>query len=114
MQNVMFMGRLAANPEIARFAEGRSKAIFRLLQNRGTDRDGKPRVIGVNCVSWNHGLNEKVIAGGIDQGCAVVVIGRFVDNQWEGQDGSKKFGKELVVDKLDIVDWAKRPQELAA
>ena len=115
MQNVVFVGRLAGDPEISSFGEGRSKAIFRLLENRGKDKDDNDRVVGVNCVSWSHGLNEKVIAGGLAKGCEAMVIGYFIDNSWQGQDGKTHYGKELVVERLRVLDWAARAdQRLAA
>ena len=49
MQNVVFVGRLAADPQVT---EDYAKAVFRLLENRGRDAAGEPRVVGVNCVSW--------------------------------------------------------------
>lgn len=114
MQNVLFNGRLAADPEISRFGEGKSKAIFRLLENRGKDHQDRDRIVGVNCVSWSHGLNEKVIMEGLAKGCEVIVTGYFVDTEWEGSDGKKKFAKELVVRELRVLDWASPSEERQA
>ena len=114
MQQVLFNGRLAADPELSRFGEGKSKAVFRLLENRGKDAQDKDRVVGVNCVSWSHGLNEKVIMTGLAKGCEVIVTGYFVDTQWESQDGTKKYAKELVVQQLRVLDWADRAEQRAA
>ena len=72
MQNVVFAGRLAADPQVT---DDFGKAVFRLLENRGRDAAGKPRVVGVNCVSWAKGLNERT-------------------------------AKELVVNRLTVLDWA--------
>ena len=55
MQTMVFTGRLAADPQIS---DDFGKAVFRLLEQRGTDNAGKPRLVGVNCVSWSKGLNE--------------------------------------------------------
>lgn len=114
MQNVVFVGRLAADPEISNFGESRSKAIFRLLENRGKDKQGGDRVVGVNCVSWSQGLNEKVIAEGLAQGCEAMLVGYFVDNSWQGSDGKTHYGKELVVERLRVLDWAARADQRAA
>ena len=114
MQNIVFVGRLAADPEISHFGEGRSKATFRLLENRGRDSQDRERVVGVNCVSWSHGLNEKVIMRGLAKGCEVVAGGYYADTQWEGQDGARRYAKELVVQRLSILDWAERAEQRAA
>ncbi|MEW6020390.1 MAG: hypothetical protein AB1760_20215 [Pseudomonadota bacterium] len=103
MQNVVFAGRLAADPQVT---DDFGKAVFRLLENRGRDAAGKPRVVGVNCVSWARGLNERVIADGLGVGCEVVVVGVFVDNRYQARDGGERAAKELVVNRLTVLDWA--------
>jgi hypothetical protein len=103
MQNVVFVGRLAAAPQVA---DDFTKAVFRLLENRGRDAEDKDRVVGVNCVSWIKGLNERVIAKGLATGCEVIAIGAFVDNAYEGRDGARRTAKELVIRSLTVLDWA--------
>jgi single-stranded DNA-binding protein len=103
MQNVVFNGRLAADPQIT---PDRSKAVFRLLENRGRDAEGNERTVGVNCVSWSAGLNEKVVEPGLARGCEVIVTGRFVDTAYTAADGAERRAKELVVERLTVLDWA--------
>jgi len=111
MQTMVFTGRLAADPQIS---GDFGKAVFRLLEQRGTDNAGKPRLVGVNCVSWSRGLNEKVIARGLAQGCEAVVVGAFVDTAYTAQDGQERVAKELVVNRLTVLDWAENRQAAAA
>ncbi|HEX8570759.1 MAG TPA: hypothetical protein VF699_12685 [Caulobacteraceae bacterium] len=111
MQNIVFTGRLAADPQVS---GDFSKALFRLLENRGVDAEGKDRTVGVNCVCWSRGLNERVIGPGIVTGCEVVVVGRFVDNSYTAQDGSQRVAKELVVDRLTVLDWASQREPARA
>lgn len=103
MQNVVFVGRLAADPQVT---DDFGKAVFRLLENRGQDAQGKDRVVAVNCVSWAKGLNERVIAKGLGAGCEVVAVGAFIDNGYEARDGGRRTGKELVLRALTVLDWA--------
>ena len=103
MQTMVFTGRLAADPQIS---DDFGKAVFRLLEQRGTDPAGKPRLVGVNCVSWSRGLNEKVIARGLAQGCEAVVVGAFIDTAYAARDGQERTAKELVVNRLTVLDWA--------
>lgn len=98
MQNVVFTGRLAADPQVS---EDFGRAVFRLLENRGPDR-----VVGVNCVSWRRGLNEKVILPGLAVGCEVLVVGAFVDRLYAGSDGVTRAAKDLAVQSLTVLDWA--------
>ena len=107
MQTMVFTGRLAADPQIS---DDFGKAVFRLLEQRGTDNAGKPRLVGVNCVSWSKGLNEKVIARGLAQGCEAVVIGAFIDTAYTARDGSERTAKELVINRLTVLDWAEDRQ----
>jgi len=103
MQTMVFTGRLAADPQIS---DDFGKAVFRLIEKRGTDAGGKDRLVGVNCVSWSKGLNEKVIAPGLAQGCEAVVTGAFIDTAYETKDGQARTAKELVVNRLTVLDWA--------
>lgn len=103
MQTMVFTGRLAADAQIS---DDFGKAVFRLLEQRGTDSAGKPRLVGVTCVSWSKGLNEKVIARGLAQGCEVVVIGAFIDTAYTARNGSERTAKELVINRLTVLNWA--------
>ena len=103
MQTMVFTGRLAADPQIS---PDFAKAVFRLLEKRGVDAGGKDRIVGVNCVSWAKGLNEKVIAHGLAKGCEALVVGAFVDTAYTARDGTERAAKELVVNRLTILDWA--------
>ncbi|CAM3167641.1 single-stranded DNA-binding protein [Brevundimonas diminuta] len=103
MQTMVFTGRLAADPQIS---EDFAKAVFRLVEKRGVDAGGKDRLVGVNCVSWSKGLNEKVVTPGLAQGCEVVVTGAFIDTAYETRDGQSRTAKELVVNRLTVLDWA--------
>jgi single-stranded DNA-binding protein len=103
MQSMMFTGRLAADPQIS---DDFGKAVFRLLEKRGVDSAGKDRLVGVNCVSWSKGLNEKVIARGLAQGCEAIVIGAFIDTAYATREGQERTAKELVVNRLTVLDWA--------
>ena len=103
MQSMMFTGRLASDPQIS---EDFGKAVFRLLEKRGVDGAGNDRLVGVNCVSWSKGLNERVIARGLAQGCEAVVIGAFIDTTYTARDGTARAAKELVINRLTVLDWA--------
>ncbi|ANF54034.1 hypothetical protein NI454_08255 [Brevundimonas diminuta] len=103
MQTMVFTGRLAADPQIS---PDFAKAVFRLLEKRGVDAGGKDRIVGVNCVSWARGLNEKVIARALARGCEALVVGVFVDTAYTARDGTERAAKELVVNRLTVLDWA--------
>lgn len=106
MQTMVFAGRLAAGPQVS---PDFAKAVFRLLEKRGVDPAGKNRIVGVNCVSWSKGLNQKVIARGLAKGCEALVVGAFIDTAYTARDGSERAAKELVVRGLTVLDWAQEP-----
>ena len=103
MQTMVFTGRLAADPQIS---DDFGKAVFRILEKRGVDSAGKDRLVGVNCVSWSKSLNEKVIARGLGQGCEVIVTGAFIDTTYTAREGAERTAKELVINRLTVLDWA--------
>ncbi|WP_287104764.1 single-stranded DNA-binding protein [Brevundimonas sp.] len=100
MQNVVFVGHLATDPQIA---EDFGKAVFRLLERR-MGGDGKPQTIGVNCVSWGSSLNRKILPR-VPRGSEVMVTGAFSDTKYIAHDGSPREAKELVVSRLTVLDW---------
>ncbi len=57
-------------------------------------------------MSWSKGLNEKVIARGLAQGCEAVVVGAFIDTAYAAKDGTERTAKELVGNRLTVLDWA--------
>ena len=103
MQTMVFTGRLAADPQIS---PDFAKAVFRLREKRGVDLAGKDRIVGINCVSWAKGLNEKVIARALAKGCEALVVGAFIDTAYTAKDGTERVAKELVVNRLTVLDWA--------
>ena len=106
MQSIVFVGRLAADPQIT---EDAAKGVFRLLENRGRKSDGEPRLVGVNCVSWRRGVNQKVLPQ-VTRGCEVVAIGSFVDTEYIARDGTPRAAKELSVARLTVLDWSPKPR----
>jgi len=107
MQTMVFVGRLAADPQVS---SDFAKAVFRLLEKRGVDTTSKNRIVGVNCVSWSKGLNQKVIARGLAKGCEALVVGAFIDTAYTARDGTERAAKELVVNRLTVLDWAEDRQ----
>lgn len=48
-------------------------------------------------------------------GCEVLVVGAFVDNRYQARDGGERTAKELVVNRLTVLDWAtERPVDSQA
>lgn len=110
MQTMVFTGRLAADPQIS---DDFGKAVFRLLEQRGTGqcRHGPAGLASTAAeAGWSKGLNEKVIARGLAQGCEAVVIGAFIDTAFTARDGSERTAKELVINRLTVLDWAEDRQ----
>ncbi|MFT4956415.1 MAG: single-strand DNA-binding protein [Brevundimonas sp.] len=108
MQSAVFTGRLSDDPVVS---DNGAKAIFRLLEKRGKEADGRPRLVGINCISWKKGLNEKVILAGLRKGCEALVAGAYADTEYTTQDGVTRKAKELVVSRLSVLDWADAAEE---
>lgn len=103
MQSVVFTGRLAADPS---FSPDGGRCSFRLIENSGTDAEGRKLTNAVSCVSFNRGFNNKVLARGLAKGCEATVFGRFQDNAYTAASGTRRTSKELVADDVSILDWA--------
>jgi single-stranded DNA-binding protein len=103
MQIVVFTGRLAADPS---FSPDGARCSFRLIETSGTDAEGRKLTNAVNCVSFNRGFNNKVLARGLAKGCEATATGRFQDNAYTAASGVRRTSKELLVDDVAILDWA--------
>ena len=47
------------------------------------------------------------MAPGLAKGCEVTAVGRFVDRAYTARDGGQRNAKELVIEELVILDWAR-------
>ncbi|MDQ6773718.1 MAG: single-stranded DNA-binding protein [Candidatus Dormibacteraeota bacterium] len=105
VNKVIFVGRLAADPEVRALPTGTHVTTLRLVTNTyaGKSEDGtrKEHTEFHNLVLFG-GLAE--LAGGhLQKGRQVYADGRLHHRSWEGDDGKRRYATEVVVENLQML-----------
>ena len=94
LNNVCLMGRLTAEPRVAKTQNGNAVASFTLA----VDRDFGEGCDFVNCTSWRKGAEfaEKYL----HKGMLISVTGRLTTSSYEDKDGKKRSKTEVTVENF--------------
>lgn len=100
--NVVIMsGRLARDVEVRSTASGLTVARFTLAINRSrTEADGTRKADFHNCIAF--GKTAEAIAKYFIKGSAIGVQGELQDDNYTGNDGTKHYNKQIVVDSFSF------------
>ena len=109
---VILTGRLARDPESRETKGGTSVTGITVVTDRpARDKDGKTykdengytaKDSEFHRVTCFNGLGQNV-AKYCTKGQLVTVEGRIHYTQWEDQDGTKRYGCEIIADKVDFL-----------
>lgn len=105
MNKVILIGRLAKDPDVKYTQSGKAVCSFTLaVDRRGkkTDTSGQPTADFIPCVAWDK-LAE-VMGNNLSKGRRIGVEGRMQVRSYDGQDGSKRYVTEVVVNELEFLD----------
>lgn len=107
MNNVSIIGRLTADPEMHTYDhEGgkRSVANFRLA----VDRPGTNEADFVNVVAF--GATADALNEHVGKGRKVAVEGRIRSSEWETDAGDRRYGTEIVANRVDFLERARKAE----
>lgn len=103
-------GYVGADPQINLAPEQKaSRARFRIATTRKFQKESGETVEYTewfSVVCWGEAYVEKVIQPYVKKGSFVQVMGRVQNTRWTDQDGIERFGVEVVVDRIDLLDAA--------
>jgi single-strand DNA-binding protein len=108
LNKAMIIGRLTKDPEVRQTGTGQPVASFSLATNMSwTDKSGQKQDKAEfhNIVAWR-GLAD-VCGRYLKKGGRVYVEGRIQTRSWDGQDGTKRYITEIVVDNMIMLDSAR-------
>ena len=109
MQTVTVEGYLAADALVLHARESGSKrASLRILETtrfRRADGETGERTTAFNCLDFREKVIENYLVPYAKKGARIIVTGHFVDTEYTAQSGEQRFAKELVVDKVVVLDW---------
>ena len=102
MNKVILHGRLARDPELRYTGSGKPVGSFTLAVNRRNNgqNSNQPTADFIPCIAWEK-LAE-TICNNFVKGSEMLVHGRIQVRSYDGQDGSKKYATEVVVNEMDF------------
>lgn len=103
MNKVILLGRLTRDPDL-RFTAGTGNAVtrFTVAISRQFKRD---ETDFVNCVAF--GKTAETIAQYLTKGRQIALTGSIRTGSYDGQDGTKKYTTDVVVESFEFVGYGK-------
>jgi single-strand DNA-binding protein len=89
MNSFDVIGRLTKDPELKYTTNGTAVATFNIAVNRSYKRDGQPDADFFRCQAW--GKLAEVIANNLRKGRQAGFSGRFENNNFTKDDGTKVY-----------------------
>jgi single-strand DNA-binding protein len=108
---VILVGRIARDPETRTTSGGTTITSISVVTDRPARKDGKTykdengytaKDSEFHRVTCFNGLGQNV-AKYCSKGQMVTVEGRIHYTQWEDKDGAKRYGCEIIADKVDFL-----------
>lgn len=103
LNKVFLIGNLTRDPELKALPSGSKVASIALATNRSwKDQNGAKQESTEyhNLVSF--GKQAEVLAQYCKKGSSLYVEGRIQTRSWDGQDGTKKYRTEIVIDSFQF------------
>lgn len=97
MNLCVFKGRLCKNPELSTASSGMSVCRIRIAVQR---RDKQSGTDFVTCVAFKN--QAEFLNKYFSKGQEILIQGSLRINQWEGDDGIKREGCEVLINNIDF------------
>lgn len=107
MNLCVFKGRLCKNPELSTTSSGMSVCRIRIAVPR---RDKQSGTDFVTCTAFKNQV--EFLNKYFSKGQEILIQGSLRINQWEGDDGIKREGCEVLINNIDFCG-AKQDSKLA-
>lgn len=104
MNKVLLLGRLTKDIELKEFGKGKEKGYvtrFSVAVRDGVDADGEQLTQFINCVAWNK--SAQLLADYVHKGDQVALEGRITQNDYETEDGEKRYSFQVVVNNVELL-----------
>ncbi len=107
LNKAMVIGNLTRDPELKTTSSGQNIASFSVATNMTwTDSSGQQqkKVEFHNIVAWRKLAD--ICGQYLRKGSKVYIEGRLQTNDWLGQDGSKRYRTDIILENLIMLDKA--------
>ena len=106
MNKVILIGRLTKDPELKTIASGIANVAFSIAVQRSfANQNGEREADFINCVAWRRQAEN--ISKYCTKGTQVAVEGRIQTRSYDGQDGTKRYITDVVVESFDFLGDSK-------
>lgn len=103
MNRVMLIGRFTAKPELKYTGSNVPYTRFTIAVNRQfNNQDGNRDADFINIVAWRK--QAEVICNYFDKGNQIAVEGRIQTGSYDGQDGTKRYTTDVVLDTFHFIE----------
>lgn len=114
LNSIALSGKVVRDPEVRTTAGGTDLCKLRVVSNRsrkvGDEYQEESTFVDVTCFSGLAGLVGRKVRKGDD----VAVLGRLSTSEWEAQDGTKRYGFEIVANEIDTQAFFRKDGEVPA
>lgn len=99
----VFIGRLTKDPEVKKVGENHiSNGSFTLAVDRPRYGDAQQQADFIPVVVWRS--TAEFVGRNFHKGKQVYVVGRLRTYSWDGDDGVKRYGFEVVANEVGFAD----------
>lgn len=103
INNVVLIGRLAAEPDLRYTSKGDAVTTFRLAVNRNfTNANGNRETDFIQCVIWRK--PAETMANYAKKGTLLGVTGRIQTRNYENQQGQRVYVTEVVCENFQLLE----------
>lgn len=112
MNKCIFIGRMAADPELRTTQSGISNCNFKIaVQRKFKDNNGERQADFFNVVAWRQ--TADFVARYAHKGDMIAVEGSMQNRNYTAQDGSKRYITELIADNVEMCGSAQNKQNVS-
>lgn len=106
LNNVVLIGRLTKDPELAYTQNETAYARFTLAVDRPfTNQQGEKEADFIRILTW--GKTAEAVGKNLEKGRLIAVAGRIQVSSFEGQDGQRRYSTEVVGENVRFLDYKK-------
>lgn len=110
MNKIILLGRLTSAPEIKTTSNEKLVGKFVLAVPRKYIKDGEERKVDfINIVSF--GKIAEFVSKFFQKGQQVLVTGRLEINQYDDENGERKYSSQVIAEELDFADSKKEKED---
>lgn len=112
MNNVTLLGRLTKDVDLRHTNSGLAVGRFTLAVDRNLTKEkkeeaeakGQPTADFIRCIAF--GKTAEMAERHLAKGLRVGVLGRIQTGSYDNEQGQRVFTTDVVVDRLNMIDWA--------